>query len=102
MTLTCMCMMNVHKCNYCFYSACLVVTMVILYLVLTRCSQEIEEARAALHVQSASFEQLQNQLKEMQEQLGNEEKAREHARKLQRSVTIVLYRETCEFVQNVH
>ena len=45
-------------------------------------SQEVEEARAALHVQSASVELLQNQLKELQEQLNNEEKAREHARML--------------------
>ena len=49
-------------------------------------SQEVEEARTALHAQSASFEQLQSQLKEMQEQLDNEEKARDHARMLQRSV----------------
>ena len=46
------------------------------------CSQEVEEARAALHVQSASVEHLQNQLKELQGQLDNEEKAREHARML--------------------
>ena len=60
--------------------------VVILYLIVTCCSQEVEEARTALHVQSSSVEQLQNQLKEMQEQLDNEEKAREHARMLQKSV----------------
>lgn len=53
------------------------------YLI-TCCSKEIEEAREALNVQSASVEQLQGQLKEIQEQLNDEEKAREHARMLQR------------------
>ena len=51
---------------------------------MTCCSKEVEEARAALNVQSASVEQLQDQLKEIQEQLNDEEKAREHARMLQR------------------
>ncbi|XP_065884263.1 IQ domain-containing protein E-like isoform X2 [Dysidea avara] len=47
-------------------------------------SQEAEEARAALHTHSTSIQQLQEQLKQTQEQLSNEEKAREHARTLQR------------------
>ena len=51
---------------------------------ITCCSKEVEEAQAALHNQSASVEQLQGQLKEIQEQLNDEEKAREHARMLQR------------------
>lgn len=54
------------------------------------CSQEVEEARAALQVHSASVEQLQNQLKVIQGQLDNEEIAREHARMLQRSAIICL------------
>ena len=54
------------------------------YMFITCCSKEVEEARAALHDRSASVEQLQSQMKEMQEQLNNEEKAREHARMLQR------------------
>ena len=71
----------VHKfCTICccgFSGCCLCYLM-------TCCSKEVEEARAALNVQSASVEQLQDQLKEIQEQLNDEEKAREHARMLQR------------------
>lgn len=57
---------------------------VVLFIKLYIRSQEFEETRAALDVQSASVEQLQGQLKELQEQMIDEERAREHARTLQR------------------
>ena len=53
-------------------------------------SQEAEEARAALFTQSTSIQQLQDQLKQAQEQLSNEERARQHARTLQRLVDGVI------------
>ena len=74
----------VHK--FCTICCCSVFGFSGCYLryLITCCSKEIEEAREALNVQSASVEQLQGQLKEIQEQLNDEEKAREHARMLQR------------------